>query len=147
MSHSSKFRNHSKRIGAIERKAKSGDKEAGKILSVYQNAKDHLSEGKSVRSLSLDSSVNKYLDELHLITAKPVLYVCNVDEKSVLEGNNHVNVLKKSISNEESEILILGAEIEADITELTDFEEKMYLDDLGLDEPGVSKLIKKAIHY
>ena len=134
-----------KKIGAIERKAKSGDKEAGKILSVYQNAKNHLSEGKSVRSLSLDSSLNKYLDELHLITAKPIMYVCNVDEKSVLEGNNHVDALKKSISNEESEILILGAAIEADITELTDFEErKMFLDDLGLDEPGVSKLIKKA---
>jgi GTP-binding protein YchF len=134
-----------KRIGAIERKAKSGDKESGKILSVYQKAKKHLSEGKSLRSLSLDDGLTKYIDELQLITAKPVMYVCNVDEKSVLEGNNHVKALKSSISNENSEILILGAAIESDITELSNFEErKMFLDDLGLDEPGVSKLIKKA---
>ena len=93
----------------------------------------------------MDDGLTKYIDELQLITAKPVMYVCNVDEKSVLEGNNHVKALKSSILNENSEILILGAAIESDITELSNFEErKMFLDDLGLDEPGVSKLIKKA---
>ena len=134
-----------KRIGAIERKAKSGDKEANKVFSVYESAKNHLSSGNSIRSLELDDSLFKYLEELQLITAKPVMYVCNVDENSVVDGNKHVNDLKSAISNEDSETLILGAAIEADIAELTDYEErKLFLDDLGLKEPGVSKLIKKA---
>jgi len=134
-----------KRLGSIERKAKSGDKEAHKIFSVYENAKNHLSSGNSIRSLDIDDNSFKYLDELQLITAKPVMYVCNVDENAVVNGNKHVEALKLAVVNEKSEILILGAAIEADITELNDFEErKMFLDDLGLDEPGVSKLINKA---
>ena len=134
-----------KRLGAIERKAKSGDKEAHKIFSVYENAKNHLSSGNSIRSLDIDDNSIKYLDELQLITGKPVMYVCNVDENAVVNGNKHVEALKLAVVNEKSEILILGAAIEADITELNDFEErKMFLDDLGLDEPGVSKLINKA---
>ena len=134
-----------KRLGAIERKAKSGDKEAHKIFSVYENAKNHLSSCNSIRSLDIDDNSFKYLDELQLITAKPVMYVCNVDENAVVNGNKHVEALKLAVVNEKSEILILGAAIEADITELNDFEErKMFLDDLGLDEPGVSKLIYKA---
>ena len=134
-----------KRLGAIERKAKSGDKEAYKIFSVYENAKNHLSSGNSIRSLDIDENSFKCLDELQLITAKPVMYVCNVDENAVVNGNKHVEALKLAVVNEKSEILILGAAIEAEITELNDFEErKMFLDDLGLDEPGVSKLINKA---
>ena len=134
-----------KRLGAIERKAKSGDKEAYKIFSVYENAKNHLISGNSIRSLEVDEISFKYLDELQLISAKPVMYVCNVDENAVVNGNKYVEALKLAVANEKSEILILGAAIEADITELSDFEErKMFLDDLGLDEPGVSKLINKA---
>ena len=85
------------------------------------------------------------LTELQLITSKPVMYICNVEETAVKNGNQHVDRVKDAISKEDAEILILGAAIEADIAELEDFEErKMFLDDLGLDEPGVSKLIKKA---
>ena len=73
------------------------------------------------------------------------MYICNVEETAVKNGNQHVDNVKDAISKEDAEILILGAAIEADIAELEDFEErKMFLDDLGLDEPGVSKLIKKA---
>ena len=134
-----------KRITSTERKAKSGDKEASRVYNLYVEARDHLLKGKSIRSLDLEESSFKILDELQLITAKPVIYVCNVDENSVNKGNNHVDMIKNLISDENAEILILGAAIEADIAELTDFEErKMFLDDLELDEPGVSKLIKKA---
>lgn len=134
-----------KRITSSERKAKSGDKEASRAYNLYVEARDHLLKGKSIRSLDIEESRFKILDELQLITAKPVIYVCNVDENSVNKGNNHVDKIKDLISNENAEILILGAAIEADIAELTDFEErKMFLDDLELDEPGVSKLIKKA---
>jgi GTP-binding protein YchF len=134
-----------KRIGAIERKAKSGDKESEKIYKVYTEAREHLVSGDSIRSLDIDKGLFKFLDELQLITAKPVIYVCNVDESSVINGNKHVDNVKELVANENAEILVLGAGIESDIAELDDFEErKMFLEDLGLEEPGVSKLIKNA---
>ena len=134
-----------KRIGAIERKAKSGDKESEKIYKVYTEAREHLLSGDSIRSLDIDEGLFKFLDELQLITAKPVIYVCNVDESSVINGNEHVDNVKELVANENAEILVLGAGIESDIAELDDFEErKMFLEDLGLEEPGVSKLIKNA---
>ena len=134
-----------KRIGAIERKANSGDKDAKKVYDSYIAVKEHLLQGNSVRSLELEESQEEYLTELQLITSKPVMYICNVEETAVKNGNQHVDKVKEAISKEDAEILILGAAIEADIAELEDFEErKMFLDDLGLDEPGVSKLIKKA---
>ena len=134
-----------KRIGGIERKANSGDKDAKKVYDTYVAVKEHLLQGYSVRSLELEESQEEYLTELQLITSKPVMYICNVEETAVKNGNQHVDRVKDAISKEDAEILILGAAIEADIAELEDFEErKMFLDDLGLDEPGVSKLIKKA---
>ena len=134
-----------KRIGALERKAKSGDKDAAKVYDVYVLAKTNLESGQSIRSMDLDEKDFQVLSELQLITAKPVMYVCNVEESAVISGNEHVESVKKAIINENAEILILGAGIESDIADLDDFDErKMFLDDLGLDEPGVSKLIKKA---
>ena len=134
-----------KRVGALERKAKSGDKEASRTYDIYIKAKTHLESGNSIRSIELDKKDFLVLSELQLITAKPVMYVCNVDENAVVKGNNFVNEVKNNIKNEAAEILILGAGIEADISELDDYEErKLFLDDLGLNEPGVSKLIKKA---
>jgi GTP-binding protein YchF len=134
-----------KRIGGIERKANSGDKDAKKVYDTYVAVREHLLQGNSVRSLELEEYQEEYLAELQLITSKPVMYICNVEETAVKNGNQHVDNVKDAISKEDAEILILGAAIEADIAELEDFEErKMFLDDLGLDEPGVSKLIKKA---
>ena len=134
-----------RRIGGIERKANSGDKDAKKVYDTYVAVREHLLQGNSVRSLELEESQEEYLAELQLITSKPVMYICNVEETAVKNGNQHVDNVKDAISKEDAEILILGAAIEADIAELEDFEErKMFLDDLGLDEPGVSKLIKKA---
>lgn len=134
-----------KKIGALERKAKSGDKEAVKTHSVYVLAKSHLESGKSLRSLDLDKNEYSILSDLQLITSKPVMYVCNVDENAVVDGNIHVQNLENSVKSEDAEILILGAGIEADIAELDDYEERqLFLEDLGLKEPGVGKLIKKA---
>ena len=134
-----------KRIGGIERKANSGDKDSKKVYDTYVAVKEHLQQGYSVRSLELEVSQEEHLTELQLITSKPVMYICNVEETAVKNGNQHADKVKHAISKEDAEILILGAAIESDIAELEDFEErKMFLDDLGLDEPGVSKLIKKA---
>jgi ribosome-binding ATPase YchF (GTP1/OBG family) len=82
---------------------------------------------------------------MQLLTAKPVLYVCNVDENSVVSGNYHVDAVKEAVKDEDAEIIVLGAGIEADIAELESYEERVeFLEDLGLKEPGVAKLIQKA---
>ena len=83
--------------------------------------------------------------KFQLITSKPVLYLCNVDEASVKTGNEFVERVKENVKDEDAEVLMIGAKIEADITELDTFEErKMFLDELGLDEPGVNRLIRSA---
>lgn len=134
-----------KRLSGLARKVKSGDKEAVKQNELYTELKDLLESGKSARSIELDEDKQLLLDELQLITAKPVLYLCNVDEDSVKDGNALVDALKEAVKDEGAEVLVLGAAIEADINELETYEERqMFLDDLGLDEPGVSKLIKSA---
>jgi GTP-binding protein YchF len=134
-----------KKISGIERKAKSGDKESLRYYTVYDACKKHLEKGLSARSLELEDDQKELLHELHLITMKPVLYVCNVDEKSVKIGNALVEQVKEAIKGENAQIIVLGAQIEADINELDSFEERqLFLEDLGLDEPGVNKLIRSA---
>ena len=85
------------------------------------------------------------MKEMQLLTSKPILYVCNVDEGSVVSGNAHVDRVRTVAEEEGAGVLVLGAAIEADIAELEDAEERnMFLNDLGLDEPGVAKLIRAA---
>ena len=134
-----------KRIANISRKIKTGDKEAVKQHELYTLVQETLEAGKSARSLDLDEDRQEILNEMQLITAKPVMYLCNVDEDSVIEGNALVDALKESVKDENAEVLVLGVGIEADINELESYEERqMFLEDLGLAEPGVSKLIKAA---
>lgn len=134
-----------KSIGGISRKAKSGDKDGMKVLEVYELLKVHLESGKNARMIEMEPEKWALVKDLHLLTAKPVLYVCNVDEASVKSGNQYVDKVKEEVQGENAEVLVLGAAIEADIAELESYEERqMFLDDLGLDEPGVSKLIRSA---
>jgi GTP-binding protein YchF len=134
-----------KRIKSLERTAKSGDKDAKKSFELAQKIKTHLEEGQSVRSLTLDDTQLSYLKEFQLITAKPVLYLCNVDEASVVDGNAYVDKVKETVKDEDAEVLVIGAQIEADITELDTYEERqMFLEELGLQEPGVHRLIRTA---
>jgi ribosome-binding ATPase YchF (GTP1/OBG family) len=82
---------------------------------------------------------------MHLLTAKPILYVCNVDEASVREGNKYVEQVKEMAASENAEVLVIGAKIESDIAELETYEERqLFLEDLQLAEPGVNKLIRAA---
>jgi len=105
----------------------------------------HLEQGKSARGLELEEFEEPLMLDMQLLTAKPILYVCNVDEGSVVSGNEHVERVKEVASQEGAGVLVLGAAIEADIAELEDAEEReMFLADLGLDEPGVAKLIREA---
>lgn len=134
-----------KRIAALARVLKSGDKEVLKENEVAHLIKTGLEQGKSVRALSFDEKEMEFVQKFQLITSKPVLYLCNVDEASVKTGNAYVEQVREAVKNEQAEVLVIGAKIEADISELETYEErKMFLDELGLEEPGVNRLIVSA---
>lgn len=133
------------RIVKVAKAAKTGDKEAQKVLGFYTKVKDALESGNSARTVDCEEFEEPLMKELQLLTSKPILYLCNVDEGSVTSGNQHVEAVRAAVKDEDAEVLILGAGIESEIQELDDQEERaMFLSDLGLDEPGVSKLIKSA---
>ncbi len=134
------------RIAKVQRAANSGDSAAKKIYDYLMRIKKALESGKSARTVPPDNEEEEKLNqELQLLTAKPVLYLCNVEESSVATGNAHVEKVRVAVKDENAEVLVIGAAIESDIAELETFEERqMFLADLGLDEPGVSKLIKAA---
>lgn len=133
------------RVTKVNRAANTGDKDAKKALSLYEKIKEALNSGKSARTVEIDESEEELMRDLQLLTAKPILYVCNVDESSVTQGNEHVERVKDAVKDENAEVLVIGAAIEADIAELESFEErKEFLEDLGLEEAGVAKLIKAA---
>lgn len=135
-----------KRLDRVGRAAKTGDKEAQKEFDVLNSLKSHLEAGESVRAMDIpEDDYLAYVKPMQLITAKPVMYVCNVDEASAVSGNHYVERVKEAVRNENAEILTLAVGTEADINELDDYEERqMFLEDLGLDEPGSSKLIRSA---
>ena len=134
-----------KKIQSLARVIKSGDKDAVKENELAFKIKEGLEQSISVRGLGFDASDMEVIKRFNLITSKPVMYVCNVDEASVLTGNAYVDQVRAAVANERAEVLIIGAKIEADITELETYEErKMFLDELGLDEPGVNRLLRSA---
>ena len=128
------------------KKAKAGgDAKAKKLVEVMDLFREALLAGKSVRTVELDESQKEVAKDLMLLTAKPILYVCNVDEASVVKGNKYVDAVTEAVKDEGAEVLVIGAGIEADIAELETYEEKqMFLEDLGLKESGVNRLIKAA---
>ncbi|HZL09840.1 MAG TPA: redox-regulated ATPase YchF [Prolixibacteraceae bacterium] len=134
------------RIAKVEKQAKTGnDPEAKRMLRILLMYRDALNEGKSARSIEIDEADRKSARELQLLTNKPILYVCNVDESAVVSGNKYVDAVKEAIKDENAEMLMIAAATEADIAELDSYEERqLFLDDLGLDESGVNKLIKCA---
>jgi ribosome-binding ATPase len=134
-----------KKIQKLEKMAKTGDKDAKKGLEVLLVYKSHLEQGKSARSAPVSEEDKKHIEDIMLLTAKPILYICNVDEGSVNTGNKYVDQVKEAVKDENAEFLMIAAAIEADINELETYEERqMFLEEMGLDEPGVNKLIKAA---
>lgn len=134
-----------KRIQSLSRIIKSGDKDAIKEHDLALRIKDALEAGESARTVELEEGEKPFMKAFQLITSKPVMYLCNVDEASVKNGNAHVEAVKEAVKNEEAEVLVIGAAIESDIMELETYEErKMFLDELGLEEPGVNRLIRSA---
>jgi len=136
------------RISKVQKQAQTGgDKQAKATYDIYVQYKEALLQGKSARTVKLDPLDKKLVKDLYLLTDKPVMYVCNVDEASAKNGNAYVDALRESVKDENAEILIVAAATEADIAELETYEERqMFLEEVGLTESGVSRLIRAAYH-
>lgn len=135
------------RIVKTEKQAKAGgDKQAKLALVVLEKYKQALEQGKSARTVTLDNKDEEEVArEMFLLTNKPVLYVCNVDEDSAVSGNQYVEAVRKVADEEGAQVLVVAAKIESEIAELETYEERqMFLDEIGLQESGVSRLIKAA---
>ncbi len=134
-----------KTISKIERAAKSGDKEAQRQLEITKALKAHLEKGLNARGFDINKEDLDVLESLHLLTQKPVLYVLNVDEESVVKGNEFVAAVLPIIQQEGAQHLLISAAIEADIAQMDSFEDRqVFLEDMGLSESGVARLIKSA---
>ncbi|MBI4929784.1 MAG: redox-regulated ATPase YchF [Bacteroidetes bacterium] len=135
-----------KKLGRVRSTAKAGvDKDAKKAFEVLSIYKEHLEAGKSARSVHIKEEDKIHVADLMLLTSKPVLYLCNVDEKSVKEGNKYVDAVKEAVKAENAEVLFLAAAMEAEIAQLDSYEDrKLFLEEAGLEEAGVNKLIKSA---
>lgn len=137
------------RIQKVQKQAQTGgDKQAKLAYQVLSKFKEALDEGRNARSVSFDTKDEQQIArELFLLTAKPVMYVCNVDEASALSGNKYVEAVREAVKNEDAEILVVAAKIESEIAELETYEERqMFLEEIGLKESGASRLIKAAYH-
>lgn len=132
-----------KQLQKQKKMAKGGDKAILKIVNLLEDLIKHLEDGKPGRSFECETEeVETFIAQMQLLTTKPIIYVCNVDEESVIDGNEHTAAFKEAVKDEHAEILLVSAAIEADIAELDSYEERMeFLADLGLKEPGVNKVI------
>lgn len=136
-----------KKINKVERTAKSGDAKSKKELSALQAFQKVLHEGRNARSYAASEEELLAVADLQLLTIKPVIYVANVDEKSVISGNKYVEALKELVKSENADVVILCAAIEAQIAELESAEDRqVFLAEYGLNESGLSKLISAAYH-
>ncbi|MGD1947612.1 MAG: redox-regulated ATPase YchF [Croceivirga sp.] len=135
-----------KKLEKVNRTARTGNKDAQKEAAILSAIKEGLESGKSVRAIIVeDDDYATFIKPLQLITDKPVMYVCNVDEAAAVSGNNYVEKVKEAVKDENAEVIFLAVGTEADITELDTFDERqLFLEDLGLSEPGSAKLIRGA---
>ena len=135
------------RLAKVQKQAQSGgDKSAKRLCEILLRYKEVLYQGKSCRTVVFDNPEDRQLaKELYLLTNKPVMYVCNVDEDSAATGNAYVEKVREAVKDENAEILVIAAKIESDIAELESYEERQsFLETIGLEESGVVRLIQKA---
>jgi len=134
------------RINKVQKQAQTGgDKTAKIVYDILLKYREALLQGKSARTVILDKAEKPYVKDLFLLTDKPVMYICNVDEASAVNGNAYVDAVRETVKDENAEILIVAAATEADIAELETYEERqMFLEEVGLTESGVARLIKSA---
>ena len=135
------------RINRVQKQAQTGgDREAKVQYEVLKRYKEALEQGRSARTVELlNKDEEKIAHELFLLTNKPVMYVCNVDDKSVVNGNAYVDAVREAVKDEDAQILVVAAQTESEIAELEDYEERqMFLAEIGLEESGVNRIIKAA---
>ncbi len=134
-----------KKIERLAKLAKTGDKDAKTGIEVLKGLQEHLESFKNARDFEIKPEHRVYLEDMFLLTIKPVLYVCNVDESSAVDGNAHVERIITFLGEGEAEILVIAGQMEAEIAELEDAEDReVFLSDIGLSEPGVNKLVRSA---
>ncbi len=134
-----------KKIERLKKASKSGDKEALHGLEVLERYRDHIGNFNNARNLQVKEEEKKFVDDLFLLTMKPVLFICNVDEGAAMSGNRYVDRVKDFLKDKDAEMLIIAGKTEAEIAELENIDDrKAFLSDAGLDEPGVNKLIRAA---
>ncbi|MBF5026255.1 redox-regulated ATPase YchF [Planobacterium oryzisoli] len=135
----------SKAVEKAKKFIKSGKKEDVLTYETLLSLQSFLEEGRNAREFETNDLTRSIIEDIQLLTKKPILYVCNVDEEGIKNGNPWIEKIQEMASQEGAEVVVLAAQIEADINELETFEEReMFLDELGLSEPGVNRLIRKA---
>jgi ribosome-binding ATPase len=134
-----------KKFQKSEKSAKSGDAKAKKEVEILQQCMDHLKQGKSIRSLGISKEDSYAIDDLHLLTVKPVVYVANVDQASLHTGNKFSEALKEAVKDENAEVVVINNALEAEIAEMENEDDKaMFLDEYGLKESGLNRLIRAS---
>ncbi|MFH1118510.1 MAG: redox-regulated ATPase YchF [Bacteroidota bacterium] len=134
-----------RKIQRLEKASKTGDKDAKHGVDVLTRVKDHLENFQSVRTLEIGETDRRFIDDMYLLTDKPVIYVCNVDDASAVNGNKYTEMLKDAVKNENTEVIVIAGALEAEIAELESAEDrKVFLEDAGLSEPGVNRLVRSA---
>lgn len=134
-----------RKIQRQEKIAKSGDKDAKRAIEVLNKYKDHFENFQNARTIDIPEDDKRYVNDIFLLTDTPVMYVCNVDEASAVSGNKYVDQLKEALKDVDAEIIVIAGALEADISELEEEEEQLeFLEDAGLSEPGVNRMIRSA---
>jgi GTP-binding protein YchF len=132
-----------KRLDKLKKQAKTGKKEDIRLVEIGEQILAHLNDGSPARSLELDEEGLALLKDMMLLTSKPILYVCNVDEASVISGNDHTRRFQAAVSQEPAAVILISAGIEAEIAQMESLQERQeYLEMMGLQEPGVNRLIR-----
>ena len=134
-----------KKIERYQKLVKIGDKDAKHGVEVLNGLKEHLESMQNARDYEIPDADKKHFDDMFLLTSKPIIYVCNVDDASAVNGNSYVEKIKEALKDQNTEILVIAGKLEAEIADLEDeTDRKEFLDDAGLTEPGVNKLIRSA---
>ena len=133
-----------RKMQKVDKAARVGDKEARFQLEVLNKYKSHLENFQNVRTLTANEPEQKVVADMMLLTAKPTVYVCNVDEKSAVSGNNYSQAVIDFLKNKDEEVLLIAGKLEAEIAELEAEDRTVFLEDVGLTEPSVNKLLRSA---
>lgn len=134
-----------KKLQRLEKVAKSGDKDARHGIDVLNKVKAKLESFGNIRDLKLDQPEHKYIDDLFLLTVKPMMFVCNVDDASAAKGNAYVERVREYLRDRHAEILVVAAKLESEIADFDNEDDRMaFLSDAGLQEPGVNRMIRSA---